>query len=416
MNSKLFIADKVKVGFNLRSDTYTGLLGYVIGFDGKKWRKEPSWESWRYEYCDDEKYEDIKRPQFNNQLDRLKQSSWVKKEEIEKFEADYDNFIPYGKLSNNKDIIPKEFDNVPTEGFVLNKKVGGTRYSWNTRATYSRIYDPRGFEFEITIPNLLFILQECNAYKGKGLEGSFVYAWDDKNLVLLPTSSQEYQESQNFTNLQFCKINSKDLVEGGVYKTKQQEDYVYLGKFNWFKETYWNSIPGYSGKIDKRHVFVNLTTNYEFNRYVGLTSLDTIAKVVNSTPVDNYAELIDNFNGSEYYVNLSDVIISDFSIPKEIGNRRGGDDAIIYLPIKNNQFEVYKISCVTEYYMHRIYKVKSFTLHSTKTLTINEYGDFKIKKVNHKELGNLSHEAISNMGFKVLSIAHKNEKEFNLEF
>ena len=78
MNSKLFIADKVKVGFNLRSDTYTGLLGYVIGFDGKKWRKEPSWESWRYEYCDDEKYEDIKRTQFNNQLDRLKQSSWIK--------------------------------------------------------------------------------------------------------------------------------------------------------------------------------------------------------------------------------------------------------------------------------------------------------------------------------------------------
>jgi hypothetical protein len=43
MNSKLFIADKFKVGFNLRDDTYTGKLGYVIGYDGKKWRKEPSW-------------------------------------------------------------------------------------------------------------------------------------------------------------------------------------------------------------------------------------------------------------------------------------------------------------------------------------------------------------------------------------
>jgi hypothetical protein len=36
MNSKLFIADKFKVGFNLRDDTYTGKLGYVIGYDGKK--------------------------------------------------------------------------------------------------------------------------------------------------------------------------------------------------------------------------------------------------------------------------------------------------------------------------------------------------------------------------------------------
>lgn len=47
MNTQLFIAEKVKVGFNKRTDTYTGKLGYVIGFDGKKWRKEPSWEGWR---------------------------------------------------------------------------------------------------------------------------------------------------------------------------------------------------------------------------------------------------------------------------------------------------------------------------------------------------------------------------------
>jgi hypothetical protein len=34
MNSKLFIADKF-LGFNLRDDTYTGKLGYVIGYDAK---------------------------------------------------------------------------------------------------------------------------------------------------------------------------------------------------------------------------------------------------------------------------------------------------------------------------------------------------------------------------------------------
>lgn len=39
MKSQLFIASKVKVGFNLRSDTYTGRLGYVIGFDGKNGEK-----------------------------------------------------------------------------------------------------------------------------------------------------------------------------------------------------------------------------------------------------------------------------------------------------------------------------------------------------------------------------------------
>jgi hypothetical protein len=37
------------------------------------------------------------------------------------------------------------------------------------------VYDPRGFEFEISIPNLLYILQECTSTKGKGLDGEFVY-------------------------------------------------------------------------------------------------------------------------------------------------------------------------------------------------------------------------------------------------
>ena len=43
MNDKLFIPTKCKVGFNPRTDTYSGKLAYVIAKDGKKWRKETSW-------------------------------------------------------------------------------------------------------------------------------------------------------------------------------------------------------------------------------------------------------------------------------------------------------------------------------------------------------------------------------------
>lgn len=66
MNSKLFIAEKVKVGFNPRTDTYSGKLGYVIGHDGKKWRKEPSWDGWRYHHMDSDGYEQKKRQQYND--------------------------------------------------------------------------------------------------------------------------------------------------------------------------------------------------------------------------------------------------------------------------------------------------------------------------------------------------------------
>lgn len=113
---------KIKVGFQNRENTYTKKLAYVIYEDHKGvLRKRASWESWR-----DEKIE------------------------------------------------PVDHDNEPTSGFVLNKKVGDYVSDWNHRQAYVRVYDPRGFEFEITIENLLYILENANSIKGKGLEGEFV--------------------------------------------------------------------------------------------------------------------------------------------------------------------------------------------------------------------------------------------------
>ena len=123
MATNIFIPKKIKVGFQTRNDTYTKKLAYVIYYDQKnKLRKEKSWEGWR-----DEKIE------------------------------------------------PEDYDNEPTTGFVLNKKVGGYQYHYDMRQTYVRVFDPRGFEFEITIPNLLYILENTSSIKGKGLEGEFVY-------------------------------------------------------------------------------------------------------------------------------------------------------------------------------------------------------------------------------------------------
>lgn len=70
MRSSIFIPKTINVGYQNRSGTYTGKLAYVIYYDEKgKLRKEASWNGWR------------------------------------------DENIP-----NN------EYDNIPTEGFVLNKK------------------------------------------------------------------------------------------------------------------------------------------------------------------------------------------------------------------------------------------------------------------------------------------------------
>lgn len=220
----------INVGYQKRSGTYTGKLAYVIYYDEKgKLRKETSWNNWR------------------------------------------DNEIPN-----------EEFDNVPTEGFVLNKKVGGYSSGWNHRQTYCRIYDPRNFEFEITIENLLYILENSNSIKGKGLEGKFVYGWDGKDLVLLPVESPDYKAIKKRNDIihNSENIKAKDLIVGATYITKKNQEMVYMGKYDYYSSGYrWledgkyktakksRDIPvrrdGYGGRIiDYKYI-----ENYPYGKY-----------------------------------------------------------------------------------------------------------------------------------------------------
>lgn len=241
MKTNIFVPKKINVGFQNRKDTYTGKLAYVIYYDQKgKLRKETSWNDWR-----------------------------------------------------NKDIPNEIYNNEPMEGFVLNKKVGGVEESWgwDVRKTYTRIYDPRGFEFEITVPNLLWILENVDCTRGKGLEGQFVYGWDGTELVLVPVESPDYKEiakkNDIIHNNEFIK--AKDLVIGATYETLKGEKYVYMGKHDEYKLIYnyyhsrtinsWsrNQKEGWdyelddtwmddtvNGNKDRRYKFVNLGKKFWF--------------------------------------------------------------------------------------------------------------------------------------------------------
>lgn len=236
--NQLFIPSKIKVGFQNRRDTYTQRLAYIIYYDHANiLRKEKSWQSWR-----------------------------------------------------DSKIEPLDFTNEPTEGFVLNKGVGGVRqsYGWNARNEYIRVYDPRNFEFEISVANLLFILRECDCSKGKGLEGKFVYAWDKTELVLLPVISEDYKNSQVFTGLQGKEIKAKELIEGATYTTRKQQILVYLGKRN-VHHVISNCDFGKKSAVTKEYVFWN------GEKFDLLKDVKKLAACVQEVPVPNYAELVDKY-------------------------------------------------------------------------------------------------------------------------
>lgn len=198
METQIFVPKKIKVGFQTREDTYTGKLGYVIYHDGKAWRKEKSWDGWRYK----------EGQSVHIGYEKDENGNYKKGK----------NGYGYIEIKTilGPEINPLEFTNEPIEGFVLNKKVGDYKSDWNHRKAYCRVYDPRGFEFEINIENLLYILENANSIKGKGLEGKFIYGWAGKDLILLPEQASEFQQIIQFTDLQSEKIGKKDLKEGYI--------------------------------------------------------------------------------------------------------------------------------------------------------------------------------------------------------
>lgn len=260
MDKQLFIPDKIAVGFQKRDDTYTKKLAYVIYYDLKgELRKEKSWNTWR-----------------------------------------------------DSKIAPIDYANEPTEGFVLNKKVGGHRSHWNYRDAHVRVYDPRDFEFEISVPNLLYILTQCDCSRGKGLEGKFVYAWDGTELVLLPATSEEYKQSKSFTILQNQAVKAKELVAGASYITKKQEVLTYVGRYDYhdIPETGYKPRPA----LSKKYIFWN-----------GKAFLDTkdvklLAATVQLEATPDLAELVDHYYKSPHGSPVVELFTKD--IPKSILKKR----------------------------------------------------------------------------------------------
>jgi hypothetical protein len=201
MENDLFIPTKLKVGFIEDSSTFTGKLAYVIYYDEKgKIRKEPSWNNWR-----DHKIEAI------------------------------------------------ELDNTPMLGYMLNRGVERYGYHGSGRSMI-RIHDPRDFEFEISIDNLVGILMNNDVSK-RDIQGECVFAWSGSDLILLPVNSEEYKTSQKYTEKQSGKVSTKELIKGATYvKKKDHTHYRYLGHFEWFDYTEKTSLKQTVSK-GKKHLF-----------------------------------------------------------------------------------------------------------------------------------------------------------------
>jgi hypothetical protein len=254
MRSQMFIPKKLKIGFQQRHDTFTKKLAYVIYYDERgQLRKEKSWESWR-----------------------------------------------------DKSIETIEIENVPTKGFVLNKGVQRDGY-WGNGRSVIRVHDPREFEFEISVDNLIGVLMHSDCCS-REIQQDCVFAWYGTDLVLLPTNSVEYQSSVKFTDKQSLKLSTKDLVPGRTYvKKKSEEQLVYLGFFEVFgwegdRATLNSYADQHRLKSEirqvskgKKHIFVQPSKRSYRQDSFSTPSMSTLAECVDESIHTDYSAMMDAF-------------------------------------------------------------------------------------------------------------------------
>ena len=349
MQYNLFIPEKMKAGFQYRKDTFTGKLSYIIYFDEKnKLRKEKSWLSW----C-------------NSKIDAV------------------------------------DFDNTPISGFVINKDIQRFGGHFNYGREMIRVYDPRGFEFEISVANLSLILS-CSDISKNEIFGEMVYGIVGKDLFLIPVNSQEYIESQKFTKLVNTKMSTRDLVVGKTYLYKDNNlsnyELIYLGYYN-YNDYALRSIDilSYNDNKKKKHIYLEreLRNNVIKERYETVN----INKIYDSeSGIDNNIDqLVDNYLNSTYYKGISfkyeDIDVKDFfnSFLSECKDDKDSDkipflyketdDIIIYLKgfIEEKEYRYNSYTC------NKIkFKTYMFYKKDIKDMTIVDYmiNDYRVQATN----------------------------------
>lgn len=272
----LFMPEILKVGFLRRNDTFDGKLSFIIYYDEKNvLRKEHSWNSWR-----DEKIETI------------------------------------------------EVKNIPTKGFIINKSVQRNNYHFGSGRNMTRVYDPRGFEFEISADNLHGIIDHSNILMNE-IEVECVYAWDRTDLILLPVNSQQYKDSVAHTNKRNAKsISAKELVVGCEYSMrKEDKNVIYLGKYiytydNETVKNYYNALKCFNYSIYRTAGKVNVFYDADKETFVTIQPSE-LAECINATPDKNISDIIKDYLSSKNGIYIEKIEIDlNFDNKEIIENRK----------------------------------------------------------------------------------------------
>jgi hypothetical protein len=150
-------------------------------------------------------------------------------------------------------------------------------------------------------------LENTTCVPGKGLEGEFVYGWNGTQLILIPTSSPDYKEIQEFNSIlqNNTHVTAKQLKIGAIYKNKQNEEIMYMGQFDRYSSYYYcgNNNHEETNNDGKHFYFVDTKyigqENVCFEQYKTLG--DKIIATVSEDCHPNYSDMFEKLEHCSDY-------------------------------------------------------------------------------------------------------------------
>lgn len=294
----MIIPDKILVGFQNRIPNQkmeNGLLFCEI--DGEKAFITNSYP--HRKFVDEEKYKEY-----------YQKYAFIVFKEGKKIRKEYS-----WNQWRQKEIEPLDILNVPTSGFTLKQTYQRSRDWFGSGRSVWVVNHPQGFVFEITSNNLEAIIDNCDIIKGE-IIGECIFAWEGMNMSLIPVSSEEYQKSVQDTLVKTLakniKINNVDVGNEVLLASNQKA--IYLGRFLYSLETVAESFDYYRkyGNYNERFELIKFKNfKYAFEvkdknneASIIVLSLPKIAKILSSNKLNEEQVYEKLFNIKEYKITI----------------------------------------------------------------------------------------------------------------
>lgn len=342
---------------------------------------------------------------FKYTYDKLSYITYMKADGTIAKEVSWNNW-------RDKNIPELDFDNIPTTGFKV-KDYGGS-HKWSSRLPYCQIVDPRGFEFQISYENLMFIILTDNVINGE-IQGEYVFGWDNTTLILTSVKCEDYLYTTKINNSD-QRFDPKDCIVGHTYYMPKEpnKELIYIGCFPYVNTNYRHDHWGYDSKyifkpiMYKKYIFKVANTDiYEYlnptitHKLVCKSNNNIDTNIIN-TYIQNYlntqttnpdnltSKKISSINKFKLYnTNIKDITDEIISY-KEYPVAEWTDEFLMNQPanlfnkhhiwyISNDNKTIYKLSIYHNVYVNN--NVQSYQLFQTHWYN-NRYGKTDEEKLN----------------------------------